>query len=366
MADNATDTTSTNFESKLEKPEQRFLAHVIEHAFQVGRRLSSDFVRNFSARAVMSALERRPDLRADILVPATGVNHKVALRKSAESSGEDLQIALDEGVTTAEDIVKLFRPDDRVRYLDNQKLWSFITEGEFWKTDKSKGAAFDRAKQHVAFMLDRGLADGLLSHEDLIGGVSVDTIAQSLPRKKLGDIISAALAMGRDKKAFTERDLLGAAAAAVLVEDVSLLHIWETVIIPKIAVAHGFVEGKAEVAEAVAETRSAPVKVAAAKSSPVRVEVDPSSEPMRTKPAPGMPTKKTDLKEPGKPRVEAKKKDAKKPAKKAKSSSVVSGSVEVKGDEPKAPAGLEELLVDVDEFEIEEIEEEFSDQATSV
>lgn len=357
-----------NFASKLEKPVQRFLAHVIEHGFQVGRRTAADFTRNFPARALMGALERRPDLRADILVPATGINHKVALRKSSESSGEDLQIALDEGVSTPGDVVKLFRPDDRVRYLDNQKLWSFVIEGEFWKTDKSKGATFDRAKEHIAFMLDRALADGLISHSDLIGGVSVDTLAQSLPRKKLGDIINAALAMGRDKKAFTERDLFGAAAAAVLVEDVSLLHIWETVIVPKIAEGHGLVEAKSP-----PEVATQPVKPVKAQqtqpqlkpepepdpdSDSEKTKVDPkppAPEPKRTKPAPGMPVaKKSELKEPSKSEV--------KKGKKAKSD-VVSGSVESR-PVAKAPPGLEELLVDVDDFEIEEIEEEFSDQAT--
>jgi hypothetical protein len=325
---------------------------VIEHCFQVGRRSAADFARHFPARAVMGSLDRRPDLRADILVPATGINHKVALRKSAESSGEDLQIALDEGVSTPDDMVKLFRPDDRVRYLDNRKLWSFVTEGEFWKTDKSKGASFQKAKDHIAFMLDRALADGLLSHSDLIGGVSVDTLAQSLPRQKLGEIINAALAMGRDKKAFTERELFNAAASAALVEDVSLLHIWETVIIPKIAQAHGL----AEAAKKAGEPKPRGEADAGARGDDVT-----QVEPMRTRPAPGMPgPKKVDLKEPGKKNA-----DAKKP-KKARAAAV-SGSVEAKpAAEPRAPAGLEDLLVDVDDFEIEEIDDEFGEQATGV
>lgn len=330
---------SSQFTSKLEKPAQRFLAHVIEHCFAVGRRSAADFVRHFPARAMMASLERRPDLRADVLVPTTGINHKVALRKSAESSGEDLQIALDEGVTTPGDIVSLFRPDDRVRYLDNRKLWTFITEGEFWKTDKSKGAGFKKAKSHIAFMLDRGLADGLLSHSDLVDGVSVETLAQSLPREKLGDIIKAALSMGRDKKAFTERDLLATAAAAVLVEDVSLVHIWETVLVPKIAVAHGFVEALTKAADVKAEVQ----------------EAEETDSTTAVTPAPGMPGVKTeDLKQAM--AAKKKKKLADKPAKKA---------AKPEPARAEAPAGLEELLVDVDDFEIEELEEEFPDQATA-
>ena len=333
MADKTTNTEADKgqFTSKLENPAQRFLAHVIEHCFEIGRRSAADFIRHFPAKAIMAALDRRPDLRADVLVPTTGVNHKVALRKTAESSGEDLQIALDEGVTSPADIVALFRPDDRVRYLENRKLWTFITEGEFWKTDKSKGAGFDKAKAHIAFMLDRGLADGLLGHADLVDGVSVETMAQSLPREKLGEIITAALALGRDKKAFTDRDLLATAAAAVLVEDVSLVHIWETVIEPKIAVGHGLVEGKSGETTAVEGVEPARTKAAAG-------------------PTPGMPQVKTeDLKQAM--AAKKKKKLTDKPAKKS-----------AKSD---APAGLEELLVDVDDFEIEEIDEEFPDQATA-
>lgn len=342
----AVQSNASTFTSKLEKPAQRFLAHVIEHCFEIGRRSAADFIRHFSAIDVMTALERRPDLRADVLVPATGINHKVALRKSARSSGEDLQIALDEGVTAATEVVALFRPDDRVRYLDNRKLWTFVTEGEFWKTDKSKGAAFEKAKSHIAFMLDRGLADGLLDHSDLVAGVSVETLAQSLPREKLGEIINAALALGRDKKSFTDRDLLATAAASVLVEDVSLVHIWETVLVPKVAVAHGLVEGERSAAPStpIAAADSRPVAVAATGPAPGMPAARTETRTADLGKAPARMAKKTKLGEPAKA-------GDKKPAKKAAASA--------------APAGLEELLVDVDDFEIEEIEEEFGDQLTA-
>lgn len=222
-----------SFESSLKQGPQRFLAYVIEHGLAAGRRSAADFIRHFPPSAMMAGLEQRPDLRADILEPTTGTRRKIALKKSVASSAEDLQLALDEQVATAEDVVSLLSPDDCVRYFDNQALWSYAVEGDFWR---NKGPV---AKEHVAFMLERALTDKVIAHSDLVDGVSVEQLAGSLPRELLAKVISCALERGRGNKPFTEADLLEVAAARLLVEDVSLEHIWETVIEPKIAVAHG-------------------------------------------------------------------------------------------------------------------------------
>jgi hypothetical protein len=311
----------TSFTSKLDKPEQRFLAHVIEHGLAVGRRSPADFVRHFPPSAIMAGLDRRPDLRADILVATTGIRQPIALRKDAASSGIDLQIALDEAVATAEDIVALFGPDDRVRYLDPVKLWAFVVEGEFWKTDRSRGALFERAKEHIAFMLERALADGLINHQDLVNGVSVDAMAEALPRQTLGAIIKAALALGAGKQAFTEKDLMATAAARVLVEDVSLVHIWETVIGPKIAVSHGFADKDA----AGAVPTAIPVAV---EGGTARTASRPEKQPSGKQAAADARSPKLAVKKP--PAKAGGKKD-----------------------------GLEELLVDVEDFEIEELDEDY-------
>jgi len=107
-----------SFASKLEQGRQRFLAHAIEHAFSVGRRSALDFIRHFTPHIIMEALSTREDLRADILVPSTGLKRRIAIKKSWKSAAEDLQSALDEGETDPNSIVTAFDPDDRVRYLD--------------------------------------------------------------------------------------------------------------------------------------------------------------------------------------------------------------------------------------------------------
>src|SRR5688572_14890176 len=85
---------SPAFESKLTEGKQRFLSHVVVHALGHGRRTPEDFLRFFPPAAVMHGLRDQPQLRANILVISTGVRGKIALKKSAESCGNDLQIAL--------------------------------------------------------------------------------------------------------------------------------------------------------------------------------------------------------------------------------------------------------------------------------
>src|ERR1700755_1355224 len=103
------------FISGLGKGREAFHAEVTEYALRVGERTPEDFLRHFSCRAIMRSLEARPMERARIISQATGVHEKVATKMSPDASGEALQIALDEGVTTSASITQLFQPDDKQR-----------------------------------------------------------------------------------------------------------------------------------------------------------------------------------------------------------------------------------------------------------
>ena len=219
---------------------ERFLAHTIQHAIEVGRRTSQDFIRHFPPSLIMEGLKDHPALRAGILVPTIGVKERVALKKSWRSSSEDLQIALEEGETDAESIVELFELEDRVRFLDHEALWQFVTEGDFWKTKVVEKEVFSAAKSHIAFMMERGLEDQLLTHDDIVSGISVQELSIRLPKEELGKIIQGALERGRSGGSFTERDLLAAMPPALIVAHVPLEHIWNTVIGPHIAARHGY------------------------------------------------------------------------------------------------------------------------------
>lgn len=250
---------SETFESRLGEGPQRFLAHAVENALHVTRRTPDDFIRHFPPAAIMQGLRDQPQLRANILVIATGVRGKIALKKSAESCGNDLQISLDEGETDAETVVQLFDSDDRVRYLEGRALWNFVTEGSFWQVEREKDKARHAiAAQHIAFMLDRALKDKLLTHRDIVEGITVAKLAELLPRPELAKIISAALDLGHAQKAYLEPNLLSATPASVLVQHIPLAWIWDQVVVPKITEVLGF---RAKEAPAVAPPKAAEVSI---------------------------------------------------------------------------------------------------------
>ena len=146
MTDSPVGTTESSaeppsFESGLKEGRDRFLAHAIEHALSIGRRLPEDFLRFFPPSTIMKGLADAPSQRAQILVEATGLKERIAARKPWDSAAEDLEIALAEGETSAAAILWGFHPDDRVRYLDRSELWAFLVEGDFWDCDPGSAVA---------------------------------------------------------------------------------------------------------------------------------------------------------------------------------------------------------------------------------
>jgi hypothetical protein len=234
------DLSNSNFQSKLTDGRQRFLAHAIEHALAISRRSAADFIRHFPPEVIMQGIADHPELRASILSQTTGLKVKIAIKKSWQSAAEDLRIALTEGETDPQTVVNVFDPDDRVRYLPRSKIWAFLTEGDFYNVTANRTNDHRIAKQHIAFLLDRALSDGLLTHRDIVDGVTVAELSTRLPKAELGKIIEGALTAGRNRKPFTDVELWSALTAPALVEYVPLPHVWTTVIVPKIAVAHGF------------------------------------------------------------------------------------------------------------------------------
>ena len=88
-----------------------------------------------------------PERRGRILEATTGLRSRIASKKSPESSAEDLQIALDEGITTPATVVAQLSPDDRVRFLDAQMLWAFIIEPGYGTGERSLETYFSLLDQ---------------------------------------------------------------------------------------------------------------------------------------------------------------------------------------------------------------------------
>ncbi len=236
------DEKERDWNSALTKGRERFLAHVIDHGLEVGQRTPEDFLRHFPPMDLMDALRDQPRLRAEIVVFTTGTKQRIALKKSWQSCGEDLRIALEEGETNAQAVLDMLDLDDRVRFLDSKKIWSYVTENKFWNVAPANTKELELARTHVTFMLERALADQLLTHQDVVEGITLEELATRLPKSELGNIIKLSLENSRGNKPFTERDLLTAVPPSVLVNYVPLGTLWHQVIVPKIAERHGYAD----------------------------------------------------------------------------------------------------------------------------
>ena len=111
-------------------------------------------------------------------------------------------------------MVAVFDPDDRVRYLDAPRIWQFLVEGDFRNAGVADKQAHGLAKDNIAFMLERALAERLVTHREVVEGISVAEIAKRLPKAELGKIIEGALTKSKSNSPFSEADLLRGAFRA--------------------------------------------------------------------------------------------------------------------------------------------------------
>ena len=227
------------FKSNLKTGAERFLAQSLAHALAQGFRTPDDFLRHFKPLDLMVALESAHDLRADILVKAAGVHQKIAIKKSTTSGAEDLRIAIEEGLTDAAAILELFPPDDRVRYLDAPRLWSFLVEDEFWSTLNAE-ANRERAIGRMTFTLENALNEDLLSLADIADGITFEMLSTRLPHKELQKLVAHALKLGRERKPLTEEALLDSVPLQSVVGYVPLEHVWKQVVVERVAKPAGF------------------------------------------------------------------------------------------------------------------------------
>ncbi len=219
------------FVSKLGTGELRLLSEVLDHALVSGRRTADDFIHHFPPSAIMDSLDQHPRLRSVFLTVLVGLREKTAMRTPSGDAGRLLQAALEEGDTDSEAIVGTFDPDDRIRYLPPQRIWHFLTEGEFWKASRSKDAAGHKmAQAAIAYFIDRALAHGLATHADIVDGISVELLADKLPRAELTKIIRRALDLGRSGTPFKQQDFYEASPASVLVDHIGLPQLFDNVV----------------------------------------------------------------------------------------------------------------------------------------
>lgn len=224
-------TKAADFVSELSSPAERWLARVMVQTLQEGFRTAEDFVEFFSPAEIMESLDGNPDLRATILVEAAGVHERIARKKSTNSAAEDLRIALEEGICNASTVLDLFPADARVAHLERSRLWTFLTEDEFWASVSNT----DQAIKRVQFMLETALDEELITLQEIADGISFEEIAKRLPREDLETLVVEALKLGRKRSVFDEASLVDAVPLSALLGHLALETVWDTVVVDKIA-----------------------------------------------------------------------------------------------------------------------------------
>ena len=269
--------------SELPDPRQRFLARVVDHTLDDGWRSAEDFLRHFPPAAIVASLATAAALRVKILVSTTGTHEKIALKKSPASAAEDLELALAERATTAAALVALYPADDKVRYLDPKKLWSFVVEDAFYKVSATEdGPRRAHAASRMTFIIDCALAEGILTLGDVTDGMTFDEIAASLPATDLRELVKHAMQIARAGAPLTEERFLAVVPLQSLVAHVPLQHTFERVIVDRIAIPSEFTE-----APEPASTTSMAFSVVEVPSSPDSVvEVAAPAPPAASDPGP--------------------------------------------------------------------------------
>ena len=181
------------FSSDLPDAQDRLLAHMLSDGVARGLRSADDLLENFDPLQIMLALKDQPELRAKILEPNTGTRAKIAMRKTPESAGIDLQLALEEGETDAATITEYFGIDDQVRYLDRGALWTHCTETRFW-TRGADDEGFVDAQQHILHLIEVAGSEGLIAPEDIVKGLTPARLMEALPAELRTRILDATLA----------------------------------------------------------------------------------------------------------------------------------------------------------------------------
>jgi hypothetical protein len=222
---------------------KRYLSQLMDHAFREGWRTPDDFVRYFPAVSIMASLKAAPELRVKLLAAATGIYEEILRRKTPALAAEDLRIALEEGTTNSLQLLNVFTPEDRVRYLDPHRIWDFLAEDQFWLLDSEAGEEQRRgAAERMAFTLTQALTERLLTLRDVLDGLTYDAVADSLSPHELRAVVRFALLKGRDGIGLNEKVLLEVLPLEKLVRCVPLDHIWQEVVIRRLAIPCGFTD----------------------------------------------------------------------------------------------------------------------------
>jgi hypothetical protein len=279
MSPSEVDSTET-YPSDLASTSSRWLSRALQHTLAMSWQTPDDFLQHFSPEVIMQALADADELRARLLVKLANVHERIAAKKSLASATEDLRLALDEKVTTPEAVLELFPADDRVRHLKAPLLWRFMFEDAFFLTTPTDGeTAHQRAVRRLNFLVTSGLEESLLSLKDIVDGIGIERLTDSLPPEELKRVVTRALQLGREKSPLDEERLLDVVSLAKVLGYVPLDVIWQNVIVRRIAEPYGFVDEQTS-----SSRRGAPAEPSAA-AILNEAPISPPKSPAKPNPA---------------------------------------------------------------------------------
>jgi hypothetical protein len=232
------DRDANPFILKLRDPRERFLARVLEACFEKQWRSAEDFLQSFSPGALMDALEQESEVRVRLLVEA-GIPAKIAARISPAAAREDLEIAVEEHLTTAARIVDLVPIDVRVQRLDGDALWRFALEGEWLHRASQSEETRRSAAERVSVVIEAALAEELITTRDLLNAMSAEELAASLSEEQLRTVFVFALQSAQQATPVDEAELLSLLDMQKLIADLPIEQTWNRVVIERVAVPYG-------------------------------------------------------------------------------------------------------------------------------
>jgi hypothetical protein len=259
---------------------KRFVAQVMEYTLREGWRTPDDFLRFFPPEVIMESLKSATELRVAILSRATGMHEQILQRKSLRLAAEDLRLSLSEGISNGFQLLEAFPAQDRIRYLDTQRLWDFLIEDQFWLMgDEINPGLLESSAARMAFTVSTALKEKLLTLRDVLEAITYESVADSLGPEELRSVVRYALLKGRDNIALSEKTLLEVLPLEKLLATVPLEHTWNEVVTKRLAIPNNLTDVRREERRA-SQSRSTPARTTPGRSAPSRSR-PPSREPAR-------------------------------------------------------------------------------------
>ena len=200
-------------------PGLRFLADVLValHARPDPIRTPQNFYAKFPAKAVMAALQDRPDLRARVMLALTGGPPSLARRLTHEVMTSQIELLVendlpeeeravratdDRGKGVMELYLKYLQPIDLVAYLPAAELWAYERNDAWWERTTPS------TRRMMAAELKSIRAHKILSDTELLDRLGNETLERDLPVAIRARLRAAARASAAASKPFSDTDVI--------------------------------------------------------------------------------------------------------------------------------------------------------------